>query len=114
MAPPDDGVQPDGVTPPATQLLDQRIEAALQKRASFDQPGATGGSGGSGGSGSLEARVAKVEAILESVDKTLNEITQDIKTLRDNARAEFRQLFGAIITVAFGLAGLIAKGFHWL
>jgi len=28
-------------------------------------------------------------------------------------RAFFRQLFGALIAVALGLAGLMAKGFHW-
>ena len=113
MAPPDDGVQPDGVTPPATQLLDQRIDAVLERRAAVDQNTVLGGTGG-GGNGPFEARIAKVEASLESVDKTLTEIKHEIRTLRENARADFRLVFAAIIAVTLGLAGLMAKGFHWL
>lgn len=33
--------------------------------------------------------------------------------LRDRMARNFRILFGALITVALGLAGLLAKGFHW-
>jgi hypothetical protein len=27
---------------------------------------------------------------------------------------DFRVLFGALIAIAVGLAGIMAKGFHWL
>jgi hypothetical protein len=37
-----------------------------------------------------------------------------VKELRRDDRTDFRLLFGAIIVVALGLAGLMAKGFHWL
>jgi hypothetical protein len=29
-------------------------------------------------------------------------------------QSDFRMLFGVIIAVALGIAGLMAKGFHWL
>lgn len=38
----------------------------------------------------------------------------DVRELRRDARSDFRILFGAIIAVALGLAGLMAKGFGWL
>lgn len=33
--------------------------------------------------------------------------------MRANARGDFRILFGAIISVALGLAAIMVKGFHW-
>lgn len=70
--------------------------------------------GGSGGtSGGMEARVAKLEATLEHIGREMSDVKADVRTLRDNARTDFRVLFGAIIAVALGLAGLLAKGFHW-
>lgn len=69
----------------------------------------------SGGGGSmLEARVAKLEAAMEYVQRDLGEIRKDIREIKDHARTDFRLLFGAVIAVALGLAGLMAKGFHWL
>lgn len=71
----------------------------------------TGGGGGT--SGGMEARVAKLEATLEHIGREMSDVKADVRTLRDNARTDFRVLFGAIIAVALGLAGLLAKGFHW-
>jgi hypothetical protein len=46
---------------------------------------------------------------------------QDIRDLRKDQRSDFRTLFAALITVALGLgammaglAGIMARGFHWL
>lgn len=71
---------------------------------------------GDGGSmdGMLEARVAKLEALSEHVVRDLGELKADVRELRRDARTDFRMLFGAIIFVALGLAGLMAKGFQWL
>lgn len=69
---------------------------------------------GDGTSDGMEARVAKLEAVLEHIGREMTDMKADIRTLRDNARTDFRVLFGAIIAVALGLAGLLAKGFHWL
>lgn len=62
----------------------------------------------------MEARLAKVEAALEHVGREMADVKTDVRSLRDQARTDFRITFTAIIAVALGLAGLMAKGFHWL
>ena len=42
------------------------------------------------------------------------ELKGDIHQLQHRARSDFRLLFGALISVALGLSGLMAKGFHWV
>lgn len=64
--------------------------------------------------GDMEARIAKLETAMEYVQRDLGEIKTDIRQIKDHARTDFRMLFGALIAVALGLAGLMAKGFHWL
>jgi hypothetical protein len=66
-----------------------------------------------GGGFNMEARVAKLEASVEHIQRDTADIKSDIRTLRDNARTDFRILFGAIIAATLGLAGLMARGFHW-
>lgn len=67
--------------------------------------------------GAMEARVAKLEATMEFVQRDVAELKADVRELRKDITGirttDFRILFGAIITVAIGLAGLMAKGFHW-
>jgi hypothetical protein len=94
--------------PPKTSVIDaiERFQIRSRERLNF-------GSGG-GTSGGMEARLAKVEAALEHIGREMTDIKGDVRTLRDNARTDFRILFGAVIAVAIGLAGLMAKGFHWL
>lgn len=71
-------------------------------------------SGGDGGDNDgMEARVAKLEALSETVARELGDLKTDMRELRRDARTDFRTLFGALIAVALGLAGLMAKGFHW-
>ncbi|WP_246550171.1 hypothetical protein [Photorhabdus caribbeanensis] len=83
-----------------------------------------GGSGG-GGDEMLEARVARLESDVEHIKKSIDEVKTDVremkkdtrtdfKEMKSDARTDFRLLFGAIIAVALGLAGLMAKGFHWI
>jgi len=62
----------------------------------------------------MEPRVAKLEAAVEHIQRDTTDIKTDVRTLRDNARTDFRVLFSAIIVVALGLAGMMARGFHWL
>lgn len=64
--------------------------------------------------GGMEARVAKLEASMEFVQRELTDIKGDTREIKKDARADFRVLFGAIIVATLGLAGLMAKGFHWL
>jgi len=75
-------------------------------------PLATGGGGPH--DGGMEARVAKLEADIGYVVRELGETRKDVRELRNDARTDFRILFGAIITVALGLAALVAHGFGWI
>lgn len=60
--------------------------------------------------GPMEARIAKLEASGEFVRVQLTELRADVRELR----ADMKLLLGALVAVALGLAGLMAKGFHWL
>ena len=73
----------------------------------------------------LEASVAHIERDIADIRTDLREIRGDIKglgkideinfrTLQGAAEFNFRLLFGAFIAGMLGLAGLMAKGFHWL
>ena len=92
--------------------------------------------GGGGTFDGMEPRVAKLEAAVEHIQRDISEIKSDlralrdefksdlralrdeiksdVRALRDNARSDFYILFGAVIAVALGLAGMMARGFHWL
>jgi len=75
-----------------------------------------------GGRGAdMEARLAVLEQIAASTKDVLSELRTDIRELRTDMRdlrqdqkSDFRLTFGALITVAIGLAGLMAHGFKWL
>lgn len=69
---------------------------------------------GGGNSGDMEARVAALEAHVAHIREDVADLKSDVKALRGTTQTDFRVLFGAIIAVALGLAGLMAKGFHWL
>ncbi|EIL6192201.1 hypothetical protein LL551_005173 [Salmonella enterica] len=59
----------------------------------------------------MEARVAKLESDVTHIDSTLQEMKGE---MRRDLRSDFRILFGVLITVAIGLAGIMARGFHWI
>jgi hypothetical protein len=61
----------------------------------------------------MEARVAKLESHIGHIQSDVTEIKTDIREVKKNAQSDFRLLFGAIIAAALGLAGVMAKGFHW-
>ncbi|HEX6364487.1 MAG TPA: hypothetical protein VFZ93_16130 [Albitalea sp.] len=66
----------------------------------------------------MEARVARLEATVEHLVADLAELKAEMRRLREDIASirttDFRLIFGAIITVALGLAALLAKGFQWL
>lgn len=70
--------------------------------------------GGGDDDGRMEARVAKLEASVEHIQRDLQEIKQDLREIKRDARSDFKLFFGALISVALGLAGMMAKGFHWI
>ena len=58
--------------------------------------------------------IAKLEADMAHVQKDIGAMKTDIGQIRERQDRDFRVLFGALICVALGLSGLIAKGFGWL
>lgn len=70
--------------------------------------------GGDGYDGGMEARVAKLEAAMEFVQRELSDIKADLREVKRDARTDFRITWGAMITGFLSLAGLLAKGFGWL
>jgi len=74
--------------------------------------------GGGGDDGGMEARIAKLEAANEYIQRDIKELKDDVRAIRGDITGirttDFRLLFGAIIAVALGLAAIMAKGFHWL
>ena len=70
----------------------------------------------------LPIKVAVLETNVDRLQIEMNELKTEFREFRKEMRAEimairthdFRLLFGAIITVAIGVAALMAKGFHWI
>ncbi|HFG5186419.1 TPA: hypothetical protein ACTD06_000543 [Salmonella enterica subsp. enterica serovar Typhimurium] len=66
----------------------------------------------------LGGRVARMESDISYIKRDIAELKSDIKVVRgdiDKIRTtDFRIIFGALIATALGLAGLMARGFHWI
>lgn len=77
----------------------------------MDQHGHTGNVSGGGG---MEARLAKLEADVGHIQTDIKDVKLDLREIKKDAKEEFRILFGSLILVALGLAGIMAKGFDWL
>lgn len=58
--------------------------------------------------------IGKLEADMTHVQKDIGVMKGDISQIRERQDRDFRLLFGAIITLALGLGGLMAKGFGWV
>ncbi|HEY1934236.1 MAG TPA: hypothetical protein VGG99_19685 [Acetobacteraceae bacterium] len=82
------------------------------------------GGGGSPQDRGMEARIAVLEEIATATrqsvvelrtdtNRRFDEVNRRFDTMRDIMERDFRLLFGIIVTVALGLAALMAKGFHW-
>lgn len=74
-----------------------------------------------GGDPPMEARIARLEATVDHIQADIVDLKADVRELRGDMRGlrgeqqtDFRILFGALIAVALGLAGIMAKGFGWL
>ncbi len=67
-----------------------------------------------GRAGRMESDISYIKRDISDLKDDIKDIRSDIKGIRSEMRNDFRLLFGAIITVTLGLAGLMAKGFGWL
>ena len=70
--------------------------------------------GSNDGGGTVEARIARLESDVAHIQRDISEMKVDIREVKRDQRSDFRLTFGALIAVALGLAGLMAKGFGWL
>lgn len=92
------------------------VKAVAERNA--DIPRRLAKDDGGGNDGGMEARVAKLEAVAEHLRRDVDDLRADVKELRRDVHGirttDFRLIFGAIIAVSLGLAGIMAKGFGWL
>ena len=69
---------------------------------------------GGGTSGGMESPIAKLEANVENIKEAVRDLKADGRELRTKVDNHFLILSGMIITVAVGIASLLAKSFHWI
>ena len=62
----------------------------------------------------LIERVARVEEKISGLDKRLGLVEADLRELIKKVDSHFLVVGGMIVALGVGLAGLMAKGFHWL
>lgn len=73
----------------------------------------------------MEARVAQLETHVQYIRRDIDSLKDDVREFRGETKSElsairtdmkvdFRLVFGSLIVVALGLAGMMAKGFGWL
>lgn len=85
---------------------------------------APGNTEGEGGRDDLDVRVAQLETHALYIRRDIDALKDDVRGFRTETKAEFtgihavmrgdfRLLFGSLIAVAVGLAGVMARGFGW-
>jgi hypothetical protein len=62
----------------------------------------------------FEARLARIETTMDYVQRDVGELRTDVRDMRREYRSDFRMLFSAIVTMALGMAAMMAKMFNWL
>ncbi len=71
--------------------------------------------------GRIEARLARIVTTMDYVQRDVGDLKTDMRDMRTDMRdmrsehrSDFRMLFSAMITMALGLAAMMAKVFNWL
>jgi 50S ribosomal subunit-associated GTPase HflX len=90
------------------------LESVVRDAVREELAGRGHGGGGNGGGSSMEPRIAKLESDAAHIQTDISDIKTDLREIKKDQVRDFRQLFGALVVVALGLAGLMAKGFGWL
>lgn len=70
---------------------------------------------------SIDGRMGRMESDISYIKRDISDIKVDIKDMggkiqdiRKDMQGDFRLTFGALIAVALGLAGIMARGFGWI
>ncbi|KLU42791.1 hypothetical protein AM504_10205 [Klebsiella michiganensis] len=64
--------------------------------------------------GRMESDISYIKRDISDVKDDIKDVRNDIKDIRKDMKGDFRLTFGALIAVALGLAGLMARGFGWI
>ena len=62
----------------------------------------------------MDGRIARLESDVDYIKRDIGELKTDVREIRNHQERDFRLLFGAIILVALGIAGILAKAFGWI
>jgi hypothetical protein len=62
----------------------------------------------------VKADVAVLKVDVAVLKSDVAVLKHDVHELRGHQERDFRVLFGALIVATVALAGLMAKGFHWV
>ncbi|HEE0833639.1 TPA: hypothetical protein R6379_002916 [Klebsiella pneumoniae] len=62
----------------------------------------------------MESDISYIKRDINDVKDDIKDVRNDIKDIRKDMKGDFRLTFGALIAVALGLAGLMARGFGWI
>ncbi|GAA3682063.1 MAG: hypothetical protein ABF636_11435 [Acetobacter sp.] len=92
----------------------ERVRRGLQSFSSEEGRYAKGGGGGNDGMDVIKYRLESLEKRFDRLDVRLDKVDVRLDKIDERHDRDFRVIFGALIAVALGLAGLMAKGFHWL
>ncbi len=61
----------------------------------------------------MEARLASLETHTQHIITNVGDLRADVRRLESKIDSQFIILAGMVIGAILGLAGLVAKGFHW-
>lgn len=69
----------------------------------------------------MNSRMVRIKSDLSHIKRNIQDLKGDIKDvrgdirdIRTDMRTDFQITFGALIAVALGLAGIMARGFGWM
>lgn len=62
----------------------------------------------------ITERVIRLEEKVTGMDKRLDLVEKDLRELARKVDVNFIITWGGLIVLGVGLAGLLAKGFHWM
>ncbi|HCM7227019.1 TPA: hypothetical protein N3282_002399 [Klebsiella aerogenes] len=62
----------------------------------------------------MESDISYIKRDISDVKDDIKDVRNEIKDIRNDMKSDFRLTFGALIAVALGLAGIMARGFGWI